>query len=96
MEGIITNVVGYSAAVVGTVLMLPQVVKSVKTKQVKNLSYLMVVLYFLNCLLWATYGILIWAIPIILCNFIALLISIFLLALKVRYSPKTAILEGSQ
>lgn len=86
MQPIITEIVGYSAAVVGTSLMLPQVIKSIQTKKVEDLSYLTVILYFLNCLLWGIYGILIWALPIIICNGIALLISLFQLLLKIKYN----------
>ncbi|MFC1616376.1 SemiSWEET family sugar transporter [Patescibacteria group bacterium] len=86
MNTIITEIIGYSAAVIGTSLMLPQVFKSLKSKSVQDLSYLMLILYFLNCLLWASYGFLIYAIPVIICNLLALAISIFQLGLKVKYS----------
>lgn len=82
----ITDIIGYAAAVIGTSLMLPQVIKSLKTKSVKDLSYLTLILYFFNCLLWGIYGFLIMAIPIIICNSIALAISIFQLGLKVKYN----------
>ena len=81
----ITEIIGYSAAVVGTSLMLPQVIKSLRTKSVGDLSYMMVILYVINCVLWLTYGILINAWPVIVCNFIALIISFVQLGLKVRY-----------
>jgi MtN3 and saliva related transmembrane protein len=83
---ILTNIIGYAAAVVGTALMLPQVIKSFRTKKVEDLSYLMVVLYLLNCLFWALYGMLIVAWPVIICNSIAFLISIGQLALKIKYN----------
>ena len=89
MNTLITELIGYSAAVVGTSLMLPQVFKSLRTKSVQDLSYAMLTLYFLNCLLWAAYGVLIYAIPVIICNLIALCISIFQLGLKFRYNKIT-------
>ncbi len=85
MTPLITEIIGYTATVIGTCLMLPQVIKSIQTKRVHDLSYLMIILYFLNCLLWATYGILIWAVPLIVCNSIALIISIFQIGLKMKY-----------
>ncbi len=83
---VITSIVGFIAAVVGTSLMLPQVIKSVKTKKVNDLSFTMLIFYFLNCLLWLIYGSLIIAWPVIICNFIALNISIFQISLKFKYS----------
>jgi len=86
MVTLIANIVGYTAAVVGTSLMLPQIIKSLKTKKVKDISFIMLVFYFLNCILWLIYGILISALPVIVANSIALLISIFQIILKIIYS----------
>lgn len=82
---LITNGVGYMAAAVGISLMLPQVIKSVKTRKVDDLSMAMVVLYVLNCLLWLIYGILLMAPPMILVNGVSLVIGIVQLVLKLRY-----------
>ena len=83
---LITEIIGYTAAVVGTSLMLPQVIKSIKTKKVDDLSIGMLTLYFFNCGLWLTYGILIVAWPLVVCNFIALIISIVQIVLKKKYT----------
>jgi len=85
MVSLIVNIVGYSAAVIGTSLMLPQVIKSIRTKSLRDVSSGMLVLYFLNCLLWFIYGILIIAYPVIITNAIALLISIIQIGLKIKY-----------
>lgn len=85
---LITQIIGFLAAVVGTSLMLPQVIKTVRTKKADDLSLLMLSLYFVNCLLWLTYGLLIIAWPLVVCNFIALVISIIQLALKFKYKEK--------
>jgi MtN3 and saliva related transmembrane protein len=82
---LVTQVTGFLAAIIGTSLMLPQVFKTFKTKKGDDVSLVMLVLYFLNCLLWLTYGVLISALPVILCNSIALVISIIQLVLKFRY-----------
>jgi len=86
---ILTNVIGYTAAVVGTLLMLPQVVKSWRTKRVEDLSLGMTVLYFLNCLLWLLYGLLITALPMIVANATALVVSIVQVVLKLKYRQKS-------
>lgn len=80
-----TDIVGYAATVVGTCLMLPQIIKSWRTRSVGDLSLGMVVLYFFNCLLWLIYGVLLGAMPVIIANAIGLVISIIQLGLKLRY-----------
>ena len=86
MVGIIVDVIGYSAAIVGTLLMLPQLAKSLKTRKVRDISFAMLILYFINCVLWATYGFLINALPLLICNLIALAISIVLIIIKIKYN----------
>lgn len=88
MPALFIEIIGYLAAIIGTSLMLPQVVKTYKSKKVNDLSLGMLILYFLNCLLWLAYGIFIQAMPLIICNFVALLISIVQLAMKLKYSIK--------
>lgn len=82
---VFTEIIGYIAAVVGTGLMLPQLIKMIQTKKVADISTGMLFMYFLNCLLWLSYGILINAWPVIICNFIALIISIIQIVLKHKY-----------
>jgi lactoylglutathione lyase len=82
----ITLVIGYAAVAVGTTFMLPQVLKSWKTKRVDDLSFASVTLYFANSLLWLAYGILIAAWPVAVANALALVISIVQLSLKLKYT----------
>jgi MtN3 and saliva related transmembrane protein len=82
---IFKEIIGFAATIVGTTIMLPQIYKSIKTKSVSDISWGMLVLYFLNCLLWMIYGFFILAIPLILTNGIALCISILQISLKIRY-----------
>jgi MtN3 and saliva related transmembrane protein len=85
---LLTAIVGYAAAVFGTALMMPQVYKSIKTKRVDDISMVMLIVYVVNCSLWGAYGILLNAMPVILCNSAALAIGIFQTILKVKYQSK--------
>ena len=85
MTPIFTTIIGYIATVVGTCLMLPQVIKLWKTRSAKDLSLGMVFLYFFNCLLWLIYGILIVAAPVIIANGIGLAISIVQVILELKH-----------
>ena len=85
---ILIQIVGYLAAVFGTLLMIPQVYKSILTKRVDDISMVMLIVYIINCSLWESYGLLIHAMPVILCNALALGIGIFQTVLKVKYQTK--------
>ena len=86
MHNLLTNVIGYAAAVAGTFLMLPQVIKSFKSRKTADLSMTMVVLYVINCCLWTAYGLLLSAIPMIIANGIGIVISVTQLVLKLKYN----------
>lgn len=81
----VTTVIGYLAAAVGTVLMLPQVIRSWRTREVSDLSLGMVWLYVANCALWLTYGLLADVRPVWITNAAALAISLVQLGLKLRH-----------
>jgi MtN3 and saliva related transmembrane protein len=82
---ILANLIGYTAAAVGSFLMLPQVIKSARSKKLGDVSLATVVLYFFNCLLWLIYSWMIHAWPAVLANAIGLAISIVQLRLKLLY-----------
>ncbi|EKE30041.1 MAG: hypothetical protein ACD_2C00052G0002 [uncultured bacterium (gcode 4)] len=80
-----TDIIWYLATAVWTLLMLPQLVKSFKSKSMKDVSWWMVLMYVLNCFLWLVYWYLIKSFPLMLCNFIALIIWLLQFWLKIRY-----------
>ena len=73
--------------------MVPQVWKTWKTKSVEDLSWGMLILFFLNCVFWLIYGTLSNATPVAVVNGIALIVSSTQISLKFRYrnNPKTTI-----
>ncbi|MCX6907054.1 MAG: SemiSWEET family transporter [Verrucomicrobia bacterium] len=79
------DMVGYAATVVGTSMMLPQLVKSWRTKHMRDVAFGTIILFVLNCALWGIYGVMIAAEPMIVANVIGFVISIALLSLKLRY-----------
>jgi lactoylglutathione lyase len=78
--------IGYAAVAVGTSFMLPQVLKSWRTKRADDLSLASGTLYFANSILWLTYGLLIAAWPVAVANALALVISIVQVSLKLKYT----------
>ena len=81
----LADIFGYAGMVTGVTFMLPQVLKAYKTRSVEDISWGMLVIFFFNCIFWATYGYLIGALPIILTNLAALGITLILIRLKIRY-----------
>jgi len=86
MNDFSVNIIGYLAAIAGTSLMLPQVIKSYKSKSVADISWGMLVLYFLNCLLWLVYGLAINSSHVAVTNSIALVISMIQIFVKIKYA----------
>jgi MtN3 and saliva related transmembrane protein len=83
----VTDVTGYLAAAIGTVLMLPQVYKSLRTGRAGDLSWLMLAAYLTQCVLWDAYGFLTSSGPLIACNSVAFCIGTAQVVLKFRYAP---------
>lgn len=79
------DIVGYLATVVGTSLMLPQIVRTWRTRQMGDVAFGTILLYFFNCGLWGVYAVMIRANPMIVANGLAFLISLVLLGLKLRF-----------
>jgi len=81
----IADLFGYAGTITGVSFLIPQVYKTYRTKSVEDLSWGMLGIFFLNCVLWSTYGFLTDALPIILTNIVALAVNVTLITLKVRY-----------
>ena len=77
--------VGYAATVVGTSMMMPQLVKSWRSQHMRDVAFGTVILFILNCALWGAYGVMIAAQPMIVANVIGFFIGLALLTLKLRF-----------
>ncbi|MCL5970438.1 MAG: SemiSWEET family transporter [Patescibacteria group bacterium] len=82
---LLSNITGFAAAGIGTIMFLPQVIRCYKTKQTKDISFLTYSLLSTASVLWVIYGVTNSAFPIILVNSVILVLSIFLLLLKKKY-----------
>ena len=85
---LLTQIIGFSAAVIGSSIMLPQVIRSYRTKSVGDISPVMLGMLLLNAVLWFTYGLLIGNIPVTLTNCVAFVIVSVQIFLKVRYEKQ--------
>lgn len=80
-----TEVIGYLAALLGAAHMLPQFIKSIKTKSVKDVSLYMIVLYLFATGLWAIYGYRINSMPVLLADGFAFFVTFAQLIAKIKY-----------
>lgn len=81
----IVEIIGYSAAILTASTMTPQIIKSIRTKHVQDVSIIMIIMYTINTGLWVTYGLLIGAYPVVLADGMACCMGITQFILKIKY-----------
>ena len=77
--------VGLAAGLITTFAFVPQVLKIWRTKSVKDISLRTYVAFSIGVALWLVYGILKQEPPIILWNAVTLVLSIAIVAMKLRF-----------
>ena len=82
---VLQDIIGYVAGFFIVVSIIPQIIKSYKTKSVKDISLLMPVSIIIGTVLWLIYGFMANSMPIILLNSIYLFVVSYQLYLKVKY-----------
>lgn len=80
------ELIGYSAGVVGGVMMAPQLYKVIKTNSTTDISFMSILLIILCSLLWIWYGILIDDFPIIIADVVSMLLEFIILIYKIKHS----------
>jgi MtN3 and saliva related transmembrane protein len=81
----ITTLIGSMAAFCTTVSFLPQVIKIYRMRETRDISLLMYVIFSIGIFLWLCYGVMISSMPIIIANSITITLSLYILAMKVKY-----------
>jgi len=79
------TVIGLIAAVLTTISFLPQAIKTIKSRQTKDLSLFMYSILTTGVFLWFVYGILLMNAPLMLANGITLLFTTTILVMKIKY-----------
>lgn len=78
------SLIGFLAAFCTTISFLPQVIKTWKTKQTKDISLPMYILFVIGVSLWFVYGIFLRDAAIYLANGVTLLLVSSILYLKIK------------
>jgi len=79
------SVIGLIAGTCTTISFFPQLIKTIKTKETKNLSLSMYIVLATGLFLWATYGILMKDIPVLVANSVSFVLASIILHLKIKY-----------
>lgn len=79
------TIIGLLAGTLTTGAFLPQVIKTLKLKETKDLSLWMYIILSTGVFLWLVYGIMIKDLPIIAANAISFILAIFILSSKLKY-----------
>jgi MtN3 and saliva related transmembrane protein len=77
--------IGFAAAFLTTVGLLPQAIKAYKSKHTKDISLMMYVIMVAGISLWLVYGILNNDGPLIAANSVSLVFALFTLILKLKF-----------
>lgn len=93
---ILDNIVGFLAAFCTTAAFVPQAVKVFRTKKTGDISLGMFLLMSVGVALWDVYGIIIGAVPVVTANSVTLVLSAYILLMKIKYDRKTGRLRTVQ
>jgi MtN3 and saliva related transmembrane protein len=80
-----SEITGYVAAILTTTSFVPQVFLTWKTRRTDGVSLVMYGILTVGVALWFVYGLQIGAMPVIVANFITLIMTSFILTMKIRY-----------
>ena len=79
------QLIGFFVSFCTTIAFLPQVIKVYKTRSTKDISLSMFLIFTTGVLCWLIYGVLIVDLPIIIANIVTLILSLIILAFKIKY-----------
>ena len=88
MERVHISMIGLMAGFLTTSSFLPQAIKILRTKQVRDISLGMYILLTVGICAWIVYGSLIKELPVILSNSIAVVLCSLIIAAKIVYGQK--------
>lgn len=80
---------GFLAAFCTTAAFVPQAVKVFRTKKAEDISLGMFLLMSVGVALWDVYGIIIGAVPVVAANSVTLVLSAYILLMKIKYDRKS-------
>ncbi len=80
------EIFGWLGTLIVSIQFLPQLIKSIKTKNTKSLSFYMIFLVVLGSIAWFIHGMIISDLPLIITNVMVFLITGILFFVKLKYN----------
>jgi MtN3 and saliva related transmembrane protein len=80
-----TSIVGLVAGLLTTGAFLPQIIKTVRTRDTKSISLSMYIVYVIGVLIWFAYGVMLGEIAIIITNIFSLIFGMTMLVMKIFF-----------
>lgn len=80
----LVSFLGYLAATLTTLGLVPQVVRTIQTRDTRGISFWMYAMLSLGTFLWVIYGFLLNSWPIIIANALACLLLLIVLFMKIK------------
>lgn len=84
MPSAVTEAIGSLAAILTTLSFVPQVARTIRTRDTRAISFWMYLLFCSGVALWGVYGLLLDSWPIILANGVTFALATWVLILKTR------------
>ncbi|NMC49129.1 MAG: SemiSWEET transporter [Desulfovibrio sp.] len=85
LDPFFSDVAGYAAGILTTTAFLPQVVKTYRTRSVRDISLAMYLLFTCGILLWLLHGLAVGSGPVVAANSVGLLLSGAMVAMKLAF-----------
>jgi MtN3 and saliva related transmembrane protein len=79
------TILGLTAGILTTISFLPQVIKTLKLKETKDLALWTYIILFFGILSWLIYGLIIKDLPLIIANSLTLILVLVILFSKLKY-----------
>ena len=76
---------GIAAGFCTTISLVPQIIKTYRTRHTEDLSLGMFCLLAAGVAMWLVYGVLIEALPIIIANAITFVLCFYIIIMKIKY-----------
>ncbi|MFN7117695.1 MAG: SemiSWEET family sugar transporter [Saprospiraceae bacterium] len=92
MDGVL--ILGIIAGTLTTAMVVPQLIKTLKTKEVEDIALGTFITASIGVALWLTYGIHKNDVALIITNSVSLLLNITMIVIKLRYQHRSQAAEG--
>lgn len=79
------DILGYVAGILVVISLLPQTIKSWKTRSTKDLSLWRYIIYVTGLVLWVAYAVIIENGPVAVMNGVGLVLAVSILYLKIKH-----------